>query len=35
MEREGGRVTCYVTETLEYDRLHDIEDDNTKCCGLV
>ena len=27
VERGGGGVTCYVAETMEYDRLHDIEDD--------
>ena len=34
VERGGGGVACYVTETLEYDQVHEIEDDNTKCCGL-
>ena len=27
MERGGGGVACYVTETAVYDQLHDIEDD--------
>ena len=34
VERGGGGVACYVTDTMVYDRLHDIEDDNTKCYGL-
>ena len=27
VERGGGGKPCYVAETLVYDRLHDIEDD--------
>ena len=27
MERGGGGIACYVAETVVYDRLHDIEDD--------
>ena len=34
VERGRGGVACYVAETVVYDRLHGIEDDNTKCYGL-
>ena len=30
VERGGGGVACYVAETLVYERLHDIEDDEHK-----
>ena len=30
VERGGGGVACYVAETMVYDRLHDIEDDEHK-----